>query len=244
MRLPDRAPGNIFAPVQPLYLAESVVAEMRRAIVNGTIPPGERLIETDLADQFQVSRAIIRQALAQLKNEGLIEVRPRRGAVVTRMSNEVAREVCTVRALLEGWAARTACLTLSDEQLERMRCMSDEMGANVERGDVYRVMELDIEFHSLICQSEDNAYLLERWQSLDALHGALLASRLAYYNYDPLGVIRRHRDLVDTLVRRDPDLAEEAVRTHYISRFIEGGMVGRAPVWTVPASSPTDTEKA
>jgi DNA-binding GntR family transcriptional regulator len=221
MRLPDRSPGNIFAPVQSAYLAESVVAEMRRAIVNGTIPPGDRLIETDLAEQFEVSRAIIRQSLAQLKVEGLIEVRPRRGAMVTRMSNEVAREVCTVRALLEGWAARTACLTLTEGHLQTMRAMADEMGASVQRGDVYGVMELDIELHSLICRCEDNPYLLERWESLNALHGALLASRLAYYNYEPLGVVHRHRTLVDTLALRDPDRAEEAIRIHYISRFVQ-----------------------
>jgi DNA-binding GntR family transcriptional regulator len=209
---------------------------MRRAIVNGTIPPGERLIETDLAEQFEVSRAIIRQALAQLKTEGLIEVRPRRGAVVTRMSNEVAAEVCTVRGLLEGWAARTASWMLTDGQLEAMRAMSDQMGASVKRGDVYHVMELDIQLHSLICRCEDNAYLLERWQSLNALHGALLASRLEYYNYDPLGVIRRHRELIDVLAKRDPDRAEEAVRAHYISPFLEGGMADRATERVVPAT--------
>jgi DNA-binding GntR family transcriptional regulator len=221
MRLPNAATSNIFAPVQTRYLAESVVAEMRRAIVNGTIPPGERLIETDLAQQFEVSRAIVREALGQLRIEGLIEVRPRRGAVVTRMSNEAARDVCTVRALLEGWAARTACRMLSEEQFESMRAMADEMGTSVKRGDVYRVMELDIELHTLICRCQDNEYLWERWQSLDALHGALLASRLAYYNYDPLGVVERHRLLVDRLAERNPDRAEEAVRIHYIRPFIE-----------------------
>jgi DNA-binding GntR family transcriptional regulator len=222
MRLPNATNGNIFAPVQTQYLSESVVAEMRRAIVNGTIPPGERLIETDLAQQFEVSRAIVREALGQLKVEGLIEVRPRRGAVVTRMSNEAAREVCTVRALLEGWAARTACHMLSEEQLESMRAIANRMGASVRRGDAYRVTELDIELHTLICRCQDNEYLWERWQSLNALHGALLASRLAYYNYEPLGVIERHRLLVDTLAERDPDRAEEAVRIHYISPFLEG----------------------
>lgn len=221
MRLPDKPPGNTFEPVRVSCLAESVVAEMRRAIVNGTVLPSERLVETDLAEQFQVSRATIRQALAQLRVEGLVDMRPRRGALVTRMSNETARHVCTVRGLIEGWAARTACRVLTAEQFDTMRSISDQMGLSVGKGDVYHVMELDIELHTLICHCEDNGYLLERWQSLNALHGALLASRLAYYNYDPVGVVRRHRALIDTLAARDPDEAEEAIRRHYISPFLE-----------------------
>lgn len=222
MRLPDMCPGPTFEPVHGFSLAKSVVVEMRRAIVNGTVLPGERLIETDLADQFQVSRATIRQALAQLRVEGLVDMRPRRGGLVTRMSNEAARDVCTARGVIEGWAARTACRVLTVEQFDTMRSISGQMGMSVSKGDVYHVMELDIKLHTLICHCEDNGYLLERWQSLNALHGALLASRLAYYNYDPVGVVRRHRVLVDTLATRDPDRAEEAVRRHYIAPFLEG----------------------
>jgi len=221
MRLPDKPPVTTFEPIRASCLAESVVAEMRRAIVNGTVLPGERLVETDLADQFQVSRATIRQALAQLRVEGLVDMRPWRGALVTRMSNDAARDVCTVRGLIEGWAARTACRVLTGDEFETMRSISDQMGLSVGKGDVYHVMELDIELHTLICSCDDNGYLLERWQSLNALHGALLASRLAYYHYDPVGVVRRHRALIDTLATRDPDQAEEAVRRHYIGPFLE-----------------------
>lgn len=212
--------GRTFDPVNHPSLADSVLVALRRAIVNGEIAPGERLVETDLADQFQVSRATIRQALAHCKVEGLVDLRPHRGAIVTRMSSEAAREVCTVRALLEGWAARTACLVLDEADLEAMRAISRRMGDSVRQGDVYAVVELDIELHTRICCCEPNEFLRERWKSLDALHGALLASRLAYYDYDPVGLVQRHLDLVAALARRDPDAAEEAVRAHYISPFL------------------------
>jgi DNA-binding GntR family transcriptional regulator len=215
--------GSTFDPVRHPSLADTVLVALRRAIVNGEIAPGDRLVETDLADQFEVSRATIRQALARCKVEGLIDVRPHRGAVVTRMSNEAARDVCVVRGLLESWAARRACLVLADEDLRRMRAISREMGEWVQRGDVYRVAELDIDLHSRILYCDANEYLRERWQALNALHGALLASRLAYYDYDPVGVIQRHLDLVDAVARRDPDAAEEAIRTHYIAPFIPEG---------------------
>jgi DNA-binding GntR family transcriptional regulator len=230
MHLPDEPLARTFEPVHYPSLAESVLAEVRRAIVNGKVRPGERLVETDLAEQFQVSRATIRQALARLSVEGLVELRPRRGAVVTRMSSEAAGEVCTVRGLLEGWAARSACLQLTDQDFTAMRAMSVQMGESVKAGDVYAVMETDIELHSLICRCNANGYLWERWQSLNALHGALLASRIAYYNYDSVGIVRRHQELVSVLAQRDPDAAENAVRLHYIGPFLEGGRDGRLAI--------------
>ncbi len=228
MHVAEEQRGHLFEPMRYLSLAESVLAELRRAIINGDIGPGDRLVETELAEQFQVSRATIRQALAQLKVEGLVDVRPRRGAVVTCMSRETARDVCTVRGLLEGWAARTACLVLTETQLQNMFSMSAQMGECVRKADVYGVMQIDIELHSLICRCEANEHLWERWQSLNALHGALLASRLAHYNYDPVGIVQRHQELVSILSQRDPDSAEGAVRYHYIAPFLESGQEGPA----------------
>jgi len=234
---PHLQPRRSFAPVRRPSLADAVVADLRRAIVNGEIRAGDHLVETDLADQFQVSRATIRQALAECRNEGLIEIRPHRGAVVTRMSNEAARDVCVVRGLLESWAARISCLAFDNADLESMRDIGREMGGAVRRGDVYRVVELDIDLHSRMFRCNRNEYLYERWQSLDALHGALLASRLAYYDYDPVGVVQRHHDLVDALARRDPDLAERAIRAHYIAPFIpEDAPRLHPPVQMDPAS--------
>jgi DNA-binding GntR family transcriptional regulator len=193
-----------------------VVVHLRRAIINRVLPPGERLVETDLADQFHVSRATIRQALSQLGFEGLVEVRPRRGVVVTRMSSKVARDVCTVRGLLEGWAARTACQILSEDQLRQLRGIGDRMGEAVREGDIVRVVELDIAFHTRICTSDPNQRLNVQWASLNASHGALMSSRLAHYNYNPLTVSELHNHLCDELATRNPDRAQEAVRVHYM----------------------------
>jgi len=208
--------GRPFDPVQSPSLADSVLRELRRAIINGKLPAGERLLEADLAEQLQVSRSTIRQALLQLRFEGLVEMRPRRGAVVTRMSSLAARDVCTVRGILEGWAARTACLRLTHQQLTSMRALGTRMGECLDRGNIYEVVELDISFHATICQSDSNVRLLEYWQTLNALHGALMSSRLAHYNYDPVTVVGLHKQMCDVLEARDPDAAEEAVRLHYL----------------------------
>jgi GntR family transcriptional regulator, rspAB operon transcriptional repressor len=208
--------GSTFDPVQSPSLADSVLTELRRAVINGKLPPGERLIEAVLAEQLQVSRSTIRQAFLQLRFEGLVEMRPRRGAVVTRMSSRAAREVCAVRGVLEGWASRTACETLTDEQLDSMRDLGRRMGECLTSGNIYEVVELDIAFHSFICQSDVNVRLQEYWQALNALHGALMSSRLAHYNYDPVTVVGLHEELCSVLATRDPEAAEQAVRLHYV----------------------------
>lgn len=211
-----RRPEPTFQPVQPASLAESVLDQIRRAIINRELPDGQRLLETDLAEQFQVSRAPIRQALLQLRHEGLVEIRPRRGAVVTHMSLEAAYDVCVVRGLLEGWAARTACRALSAEQLVTMRDLCVRMGESLRTGNVYTLVEQDIAFHRHICESDPNTRLNEHWQSLNALHGALMSSHLAYYTYDPEGLTVMHQNLCDILAQGDPDLAENMVRLHYV----------------------------
>jgi DNA-binding GntR family transcriptional regulator len=206
----------MFRPVRAASLADSVVAQLRRAVVNGDVPEGHRLREIDLAEQFQVSRATIRQALAQLRYEGLIEIRPHRGAIVSRMSLEAAYDVCVVRGILEGWAARTACTALSVQQLAEMRGLCREMGERLRAGDVLGLVEADILFHRYICESDANEQLREHWRSLNALHGALMSTHLAYYTYDPEGVVAMHENLCDVLTARDPDLAEQSIRLHYV----------------------------
>jgi DNA-binding GntR family transcriptional regulator len=207
---------STFQPVQPASLAESVLAQIRRAIINHDLPPKERLLETDLAEQFQVSRATIRQALLQLRYEGLVDVRPRRGAVVTQMSLQAAYDLCVVRGLLEGWAARSACLTLTDDDLGEMRDLCLVMKESLATGNAYGLVEADIAFHRFICSSDPNTQLNEHWQSLNALHGALMSSHLACYNYDPEGVAAMHEHLCDVLAQRDPELAEQSIRLHYL----------------------------
>jgi DNA-binding GntR family transcriptional regulator len=209
-------PLPAFRPVRAASLADSVVAQLRRAIVNGEIAEGYRLRETDLAEQFQVSRATIRQGLAQLRYEGLIEIRPHRGAIVSRMSLEAAYDVCVVRGVLEGWAARTACTALSPYQLDQMRALCADMGERLRAGDVLGLVAADIAFHRVICEADANEQLREHWQSLNALHGALMSTHLAYYTYDPEGVAAMHDNLCDVLAERNPDLAEQSVRLHYM----------------------------
>jgi|SRR5579884_562113 len=215
---PENIVEPAIKPVRHQSLPDAVVADLRRAIVNGHLAPGERIVEVEMADQLQVSRATLRRALHQLQYEGLIDTQPRRGAVVARMSTEAAAEVCQVRGLLEGSAARAACKRLSPENIRHMRELGRLMGEAIRDRDILRLVEFDIAFHSLICENGPNHRLLQLWRQLNSLHAALMASRMAHYHYDWELVVQLHEDLCDVLARRDPDAAERAVREHYTVR--------------------------
>jgi DNA-binding GntR family transcriptional regulator len=213
------APKLELPPVGPLAhrsLPEAVMAELRRFIVNGHLPAGTRLIETELAEQLQVSRATLRQAVRHLAFEGLVDVRPRRGVFVARMSTEVALEVCQARGVLEGCMARSACLVLATERIQDMRVFARRMGDAGRQGDVTGVAKLDIEFHTMVCDNQPNRRMAELWATLNAQNTAVLASRLAFHRYDWDDLVNFHLSLCDTLAMRDPDTAEKAVRDHYV----------------------------
>ncbi len=206
------------APIEPLAyrsLPEAVMVELRRIIVNGHLPAGTRLIETELAEQLQVSRATLRQAIRQLAIEGLVEARPRRGVFVAQMSSAVALEVCQARGVLEGYMARSACTLLTPQQIAEMRSIAQRMGDAGREGDVTRVADLDIAFHTVVCETQPNRRIAGLWATLNAQNTAVLASRLAFHRYDWDELVALHLRLCDVLASHDPDAAEEATRDHY-----------------------------
>jgi DNA-binding GntR family transcriptional regulator len=132
------------------------------------------------------------------------------------MSDEVAFEVCQVRGALEGFAARTSCRTLTDSQLRYLRELALGMGTCVRSGDIFRLAEVDIEFHSIICEAVPNRRLINQWSVHNALHGALMVSILERHHMDAQDVIDLHLQVCAALETRDPATAEAAIRSHYM----------------------------
>jgi DNA-binding GntR family transcriptional regulator len=99
-----------------------------------------------------------------------------------------------------------------------MRHVGRKMGEVVYAGDILRVAELDIAFHSLICVNQSNRRLVQLWSTLNAQHAALIHSRLSFHHYDGKAVAALHTKLCDLLATGDPDASEVAVRSHYVGQ--------------------------
>src|SRR4051812_11951844 len=116
----------------PANLATEVYEQLRRAIVEGSIRPNERLIEADLAERLEVSRTPIRESMMRLAGDGLI-VAHRRGWIVREHSQDEIREVYEIRAALEGFAAGLAAQRASDEELAGIQAIHQDYIDTVSR---------------------------------------------------------------------------------------------------------------
>src|SRR6478672_13616622 len=127
MQLASEAALRRPAPVENLTLWQRVYDHLRAEILSGRLGPGAELAEVALAEQLGVSRGPIREAIGRLASEGLVTVRPRRGAVVSSLSKEEFLELYQVREALELMAVRLAVPRLGKEDFEELQRLNDTM---------------------------------------------------------------------------------------------------------------------
>lgn len=133
-----------------LNLTAQVYERIRQDIIEGRYQSGEALTEQGLADYLQVSRTPIREALRQLELEGLMEIRPNKGAIVVGIHSEDIRDIYTIRSLLEGLAAEKAAQHASEEEIDRLQETVDLMEFYLERQSFDKMRAMDDRFHQMI----------------------------------------------------------------------------------------------
>lgn len=190
-------------------------AQLEEEIVTGKLPPGTRLDEVSLADRFGVSRTPIREALFELSSTGLIETRPRRGAVVASLGPGRLVEMFEVMAELEGMCGRLAARRMSDAErnaLEEAHLACERAADTGDVDDYYRRNE---RFHEIIYDGCHNGYLGEQ--------ARLLRRRLQAYRRLQLRARNRmsaslaeHAGIVEAILSGDEDGAEARLRAHVI----------------------------
>jgi len=147
-------------------LRQAVTEAIRQSIFSGKYQPGERLVEEQLANELGVSRYPVGEALRALQAEGLVEISPRRGAAVTKVSEEEANEIVELRASLEGLCARLATRRCSpDDRLGIADLLSRGESASA-AGDNEALAALHTEVHALMARIGRNRHLNEFIQSL------------------------------------------------------------------------------
>jgi len=196
-------------------LSEQLGEQIEERIDTGRSAPGPRLDEQDLAESFGVSRTPIREALIQLASAGLVEIRPRRGAIVSTIGPSRLCEMFDVMAELEAMCGRLAARRITPEEQERLRAahLACETARRDNDPDAY--YRLNEAFHRAIYTASHNAFLAE--QAL-ALH-----RRLRPYRRLQLRVRNRmsvsfgeHAGIVDAIVTGDSELAADRLRSHVV----------------------------
>jgi DNA-binding GntR family transcriptional regulator len=147
-------------------LWQRVHEHLRDEIISGGLTPGTVLHEVALAGSLGVSRGPIREALGRLATEGLVTIRPRRGAVVRALSNEEFIEAYQVREALEMMAVRLAVPKLTAEDLAALERLIEEMALRGDAGDVQGFFEANTEFHQCFFEAAGNRMLAELYRQL------------------------------------------------------------------------------
>jgi DNA-binding GntR family transcriptional regulator len=142
-------------------LAEKLASAIADGILDGTLKPGLRLDEAGLAQQHGVSRTPVREALRQLKMSGLIDVRPRKGAVVSQATPEQIESLFVAMAEMEATCARLAAMSMTPIERRRLQARHDAMATLAASGDPEAYSDANVAFHSSIYAGAHNAPIAE-----------------------------------------------------------------------------------
>lgn len=197
-------------------LPESVHQVLRDRILNNDIAAGEPLLEVPLAEEFGVSRTTIRSAMRELQAERLIEIAPRRGARVIRMSQSDAEEVCFVRYTLESVAIRVLTRNERRALADRMEGVLATMHGCAQKADFAGMVEADTDLHRLVVDASGHPLIGEMWSSLNGQMGALMRASLDRQRITLEQSVERHADLIAALRDMPKSAADAALREHYI----------------------------
>ncbi|WP_308166677.1 GntR family transcriptional regulator [Nocardia albiluteola] len=189
------------------------VERLRRAIAQGDVAPGQRLVESELVERFEVTRGSVRAAIDELVAEGLIERIHNRGARVRTVSLEQAVEILECRRALEGLIAARAAERATDEDVERLRGYAERMAAAVRDGELMKYSALNHELHAAlreIAGQETAADLLVRLNAQIVRHQFQLSLRPGR----PQVSLAEHLLIIDAVTVGNAAEAEHFMRKH------------------------------
>jgi DNA-binding GntR family transcriptional regulator len=205
--------GDRFADFENLTLWQRVHRAVGDEILSNRLPPGMVLNEVGLARALGVSRGPVREALGRLASEGLVHVRPRRGAIVASLTRAEFLEAYQVREALEVMAIRLAVARIDDVGIAELERLTAEMQDCAGRDDVDRFFEANTGFHAAIVAASGNQKLREVHRQVVGQMGRYQMRSLALR-----GTLRRsvqeHRAIVRAVRRRDADRAAHLLSEH------------------------------
>jgi GntR family transcriptional regulator, trigonelline degradation regulator len=217
---------------QAAPLRQRVLDELRHSIIAGRLKPCERLVERELIAMMGVSRTVIREALRQLESEALITIIPNKGPVVRELTLEEARDLYSIRAVLEGLAARLFVENASDEQIAKLEGELQKVSKAYESGKAEAILESKNDFYDALFAGAGSATLssmigllhgrIRRWRAVGLSHPQKSKER-SKESVKGLGV------MLKAIQERDAGQAEQAIREEVtkaaaeVTRLLDAG---------------------
>ena len=201
---------------QAVTSADKTFLQLRVDIVEGAIPAGSKLSETELSTKYQVSRAVIREAINRLESCHLVERKANVGARIVSLTPEGLIQLYQVREALEGMAARLAAKNMSDEEITDLTALLDNHFQTVKDGESYYQEAGDLDFHYRIILGSKNQHLIE--VLVNGIYHLIRMYRVQLGMAGPrvTTAFDEHKHVVQAIANRDEELAEMLMRRHIL----------------------------
>ncbi len=211
------AGGGILLPIQRAAapLRRQVLEELRQSIIAGRLQSGARLIERELVAMMGVSRTVIRETLRQLESEGLIAMIPNKGPIVRELTLAEAKDLYSIRAVLEGLAARLFVENAADVQVDRLEHALNLIAKAYRSEDPDRILETKNSFYDAFFEGAGSETLSSM---IGALHGRIRRWRALGLSHPQRSLarsqesVRNLRAMIVAIRKRNPGLAEKIIR--------------------------------
>jgi DNA-binding GntR family transcriptional regulator len=208
--------------IQPLPESSALIDQVHDRLVNaiadGTLPPGQRLTQEEIAARLGVSRQPVSHALQVLRRRGLLEEAGKRGLIVAPLDAKRLRDLYQVRAVLEGLAASLAASRMRDgqisqQEIEEGKAILAHGSAVAESGKLGDLIDADVAFHSFIHRLSGNESIVdtvaEQWPQFRRSMGAVLNERAV-----SIRIWNEHREILDGILTGDASAAADAAHRH------------------------------
>lgn len=211
-------------PALPSSLVELAMSRLRREIIDGTLAPGERIVEESVRRRFGISRAPLREALRLLAQQGLVEHLPRRGVRVATLSDGDVQELFELRDVLERHAV-TKALPGAAGRLDGMRRELSAMEAAALSDDISAAADAHRRFHTELVRISGQSHLLSVYDTILLKLQLHMATNLRHEAelHDPLHGVHRHVVFLKAVESDDPEQVIAAMDGHGTQRFLTSG---------------------
>jgi len=197
--------------VEPVSLVNIIVERFRQSIANGAFKPGEHVNEVQLAEKMGVSRNTLREAIRILIGEGLLEKLPNSSSRVRILTAAKAAEIVTLRAELEGFAARLLSQKLTTEKIDKLQQICENLIEAAQANNDLSFSHWDYLLHQTIVEMSEHELLFETWVKI----GAWIQLMFISENHTEQELITNainHKNIIDAILSGDEHKAEETIK--------------------------------
>jgi len=188
---------------------------LKQMITDRKLQPGEKIPQEKLAQELGISRTPLVNALKYLEKEKLIEAKPRRGFYVRLFRDSEMISIFELREVLEGLAARRTAIQITGKEQEKLQRFFTQFPNGERIADVSAYAKEDREFHNFVTELGSKEFLKSVLDTYNIISFSYQFSSPDGLARDPNETIHEHRDIIDAINRRDPQSAEQLMRSHF-----------------------------